>query len=344
MTRTFSSPLPLAIIGTGEFLPAQVVESEAFDRRFGRRPGWSERQVGVANRRFVGEGETSSLMGARAAQQALAAAGVAADQVDCIISACAVMEQPIPCLASQIQCQLGLGSSGIPAFDVNATCLSFLVALDMVACAFAVGRWRRVLIVSSEVASTGLNLDDEATGPLFGDGAAAVVVAARAQNNASNAGDTSQLLAAHMETYGNGGSLCQVRAGGTRINPHRELEAFLAGSYFEMDGKAIYRQVAEVFPAFFERLLDKAGITRGEIACIIPHQASGRALDHAVALLGLSAARTVRVLHDHGNQVAASLPVALHHAVSSGRISRGDCVLLIGTGAGLALGGVVLRY
>jgi len=330
-------PLPLAILGTGEYQPSRLLHSDEFDRRFGRRAGWVERQVGVASRRFVGEGETSSVMGASAARQALDAAGIGAHEIDCIISACAVMEQPIPCLASQIQRQLGLGDSGIPAFDVNATCLSFLVALDMAACAFAAGRWRRVLIVSSEIASTGLNLDDVATGPLFGDGAAAAVIEAAPDSS-------SCVLAAHMETYGNGGELCQLRSGGTKVSLHRQTEAFWAGSYFEMNGKAMYRMVAEVFPAFLERLLDKAGMRAADIAWVIPHQASGRGIDHAVALLGLDDARVVRVLHDHGNQIAASIPVALHHALTSGRIARGDNVLLLGTGAGLALGGVVLRY
>jgi len=330
-------PLPLTIIGTGEYTPSRLVHSDEFDRRFGRREGWSERQTGVASRRFVGEGETSRMMGASAAQQALDAAGIAAHEIDCIISACAVMEQPIPCLASQIQRQLGLGDSGIPAFDINATCLSMLVALDMAACAFAAGRWRRVLIVSSEIASAGLNFDDVTTGPLFGDGAAAVLVEAVPDS-------PSCMLAAHMETYGTGGDLCQLRSGGTGISLHHQTEAFWAGSHFEMNGKAMYRMVAEVFPAFLKRLLDKAGMTAQDIACVIPHQASGRGIDHAVALLGLDDTRVVRVLHDHGNQNAASIPVALHHAVTSGRIARGDHVLLLGTGAGLALGGVVLRY
>jgi len=329
--------LPLAVIGSGEYQPMRVLDSTQFDRRFGRRRGWTERQLGVASRRFVGEGETSSMMGATAALKALAAARLAPHEVDCIISACAVMEQPIPCLAAQIQRQLGLGDSGIAAFDVNATCLGFLVALDMAACAFAAGRWRRALIVSSEIASAGLNPDDEATAPLFGDGAAAVVVEARPDA-------PSRLLAAQLETYGNGSELCQLRAGGTRLSPHVDLDGFWAGSYFQMDGLALYRRAADMFPAFFARLLGKAGIAIDEIAWVIPHQASGRAIDHVVRLLGLPATRTVRILHDHGNQIAASLPVALHHALSQLPVARGDCLLLLGTGAGLALGGVVLRY
>lgn len=330
-------PIPFAVIGTGEYKPSRLVSSEAFDVRFGRRGGWTERQVGVASRRFVDEGETSSYMGAQASQRALEAAGISLQQIDCIISASAVMEQPIPCLASQIQHALGLGESGIPAFDVNATCLSFIAAIDLIACAFMAGRYRRALIVSSEIASAGLDMNDVTTASLFGDGAAAVVVEARR-------GGTAALLASHIETYGAGGVLCQLRSGGTRMSPHRNLEAFLAGSYFEMNGKAIYRMVAERFPAFFERLLSKAGMQPDDITCVIPHQASGRALDHAVELLRLRADRVVRVLHDHGNQIAASLPVALHTAIVSRRIAPGDTALLLGSGAGLSLGGVLLRY
>lgn len=345
--------LPLRILGSGQYRPEVVVESVEFDRRWGRPDGWTERQCGVARRHRASARETSSWMGARAAEAALAAAGLAARDVDCIVSACSVMEQPIPCLGVQIQQQLGLGESGIPAFDVNATCLGFVAALDLVACALLAGRYRRVLVVSSEVPSAGLDPDDPATAPLFGDGAAAVVLGRAAgdagrgaRDRASGDRDTdgSALLACRISTFGVGHELCQLRAGGTRLRVGDDAIAFAAGARFAMDGRGLYRLTRSHLPGFVDQLLARAGRGLGDVDCIVLHQASGQALDHMVAVLGLPPERVVRMLPDVGNLVAASLPTALHHAIASGRLERGATCLLLGTGAGVSLGGAVLRY
>ena len=331
------SELPVRILGTGVYRPREVIDSVAFDRRWQREPGWTERHCGVARRHRAAPDETSSWMGARAAESALAAAGVAGDELDAIVSACSVMEQAIPCLGVQIQQRMGLGASGIPAFDVNATCLGFVAALDLVACALATGRYRRVLIVSSEVASAGLDADDPTTAPLFGDGAAAVVLG-RCPDRAS------ALLACRLATYGDGHELCQLRAGGTSLRVADDPVAHAAGARFAMDGRGLYRLTRNHLPAFVERLLTAAGRGLDGLDCIVPHQASGQGLDHMVAALGMPPERVVRILPEVGNLVAASIPTALHHAIVDGRLRRGQHCLLLGTGAGLSLGGAVLRY
>ena len=332
------SALPLQILGTGRYLPRQVLLSDELDARWGRSPGSTWRQVGVHQRHVAASDESSSFMAARAAEQALAVAGLRGDELDAIVSACAVMEQAIPCLGAQVQRAMGLGASGIPAFDVNATCLSFLVALDLVAGMLACGRWRRVLIVSSELPSAGLNPADSNTAALFGDGAAAAVV------GLAPAGNGSALLASHMVTYGEGNEHCQIRGGGTRLHAQPEVADWRRASWFEMDGRATYRLAARHFPAFLDTLLKRAGVHMADLACIVPHQASGKALDHLSRALGLPAGRLVRTLPEVGNQVAASLPNALHQAILDGRVRRGDTLALLGTGAGLSIGGFVLTY
>ncbi|MEA9586322.1 3-oxoacyl-[acyl-carrier-protein] synthase III C-terminal domain-containing protein [Xanthomonas sp. WHRI 10064A] len=329
--------LPLRILGTGRHLPAREVTSHALDARWQLPAGTTFARLGVATRHYVGEGETASSMGAAAAQQALANAGIDSSQIDCLISACSVMEQPIPCQAVLIQRALGLGDSGIPAFDVNATCLSFVVALDMAANALALGRYQRVLIVSSEVASAGLDEAVPATAGLFGDGAAAVVV------GRSSADDSSALLSSRLSSYGSGADVCRIRGGGTRA-PHDQDSAPDASRAFWMDGRSAYRFAARHLPAFWEQLLHDAGITAAQLRYLVPHQASGGGLDHVVRALGLRSDQVVRILHATGNQVAASLPHALHHACVDGQLQRGDVFALLGTGAGLAIGGMVLRY
>ncbi len=332
-----ASSLPLQILGTGAYLPRRILQSSELDARWGRPPGTTAREVGVTQRHVGSPDETSSFMAAAAAQQALADARLQPHDLDLIVSACAVMEQAIPCLGAQVQRALGLGASGIPAFDINATCLSFVAALDAVASLLATGRYRRVLVVSSELPSAGLNPDDPLTAALFGDGAAAAVVQRTPE------GEHSALLASHFVTYGEGAELCQIRGGGTRAHADRHHPDLRRASWFEMDGRATYRLAARHFPAFLDTLLQRAHTPLDALACVVPHQASGKALQHLSRALRVPDERLVHTLAHLGNQVAASIPTALHHAMRQGRARRGDHIALLGTGAGLSLGGMVLR-
>ncbi len=263
---------------------------------------------------------------------------MAGAQLDAIVSTCSVMQQAIPCNAVLIQRELGLGDSGIAAFDVNATCLSFVTALELVAAMIAVGRYRHVLIVASEMPSAGLNPADPVTAGLFGDGAAAAVV------GRTPAGESSALLAGALETYGNDAELCQLRAGGTAFPYAGFHDADRAAGYFEMDGPGLYRRVARRLPGFFDALLTQAGLDRSDLACVIPHQASGKGLKHVDRTLRLAPGQLVRIIETCGNQVAASIPHALHRAIRSGALVRGQATALLGTGAGLSFGGAILRY
>jgi len=328
--------MSIRILGTGEHVPQRCVPSATLDARWAKPAGWTRRHAGIDRRYYADTHETSSSMAAQAATAALRAAGLEAGQLDCIVSACSVMEQAIPCSAALIQRQLGLGESGIPAFDINATCLSFLAALDTMSLAVAAGRYRHVLIVSSEIASAGLPEDDAETAMLFGDGAGAVVIGPGT--------DEGRILGSHFETYGVGAELCQVRAGGTRLRVREDMRAFLDGACFQMRGRQTYRMAAQRLPAFIARLFERAGVSLAQIDRIIPHQASAKALNHLQVLLGLPADQLVRTLAERGNQMAASIPVALHHAVTAGQVKRGDTIALIGSGAGLSFGGAVLTY
>lgn len=331
-------PIGLRIIGTGDYLPARNVEAASFDARWRKPAGWTLRHTGVAHRHFAAPHETSSYMGARAGEQALQSAGLRAGDLDCIVSACSVMEQALPCSASLLQRELGLGGSGIPAFDVNASCLSFLVALDLVATAMLAGRYRRVLIVSSEVPSAGLDWQDTETAGLFGDGAAAVLVESCAD------ADGAAVLGACLRTYGEGAELCQVRAGGTRLRVGEDVEAFVRGAHFEMQGKVVYRQAARRLPEFLHELAACSGVALEAVDRIIPHQASAKALAHLQKALRLPGERITRILEQRGNQMAASIPAALHHAIHRQDLQRGQLLGLVGSGAGLSFGGLVLRY
>lgn len=313
-----------------------MVPSEDIDRRIGRPTGWTEAHFGIRSRAVAKDGETSSSLGADAARMALAAAGWEAVTLDVIIGACAVMEQPIPGTACLIQARLGLGRSGIPAFDMNATCLSFLAALDVICMGFAAGRWRRALIVAADIASAALDFREPEASVIFGDGAAAVVLEAVA-------GDAG-LLGYRLETYGEDAALCALPAGGTRIGPHGDLAAFLEQSYFTMNGRAVFMATARRFPGFLRRLMETAGIKAREVDIVVPHQASAAALEHLRRVFPAPRNGFVDIFRDFGNQIAASIPTALHEAIASGRLRRGDVACLVGSAAGISLGGAVLRY
>ena len=329
---------PLRIVATGEYVPSRRIDSAEFDQRWGKPAGWTERHVGIGYRHHAGEDEPASIMAAMAAQAALQRAGLRADELDAIVSVGGVMEQAIPCTAVLVQRRLGLMQAATPAFDVNATCLGFPVALDLIAPALASGRYRRVMIVAGEVASAGLDWDDTDTAALFGDGGAAVIVEAAA------ASDTSCLLATHMETHSEGADYCQVRACGTRMRLADDVDAYARASRFEMAGRATYRLAAQKLPGFMHTLFARAGVEARELTCLIPHQASVKALDHLQRALGLPPQALVRVLETHGNQMAASIPLALHHAIERGALRRGDLFAMVGSGAGLSFAGAVLRY
>lgn len=197
-----------------------------------------------------------------------------------------------------------------------------------------------MLIVSADIASVGLDWDRPDGAAIFGDGAAAVVLE-RAEPAAAERG--AGLLALRMETWSEGREACVLAAGGTRINPARHGGIAPGDALFHMDGQAAFRVAARRLPRFLARLLAEAGVTREDIGVVIPHQASAQALDHARALIGFGKAQVVDIFASHGNQIAASIPTALHHAVSEGRVAPGTLALLIGTSAGISIGGALVR-
>ncbi|AGT08278.1 3-oxoacyl-ACP synthase [Paracoccus aminophilus] len=334
-TETFKAAVPgMHILGTGAYLPRRVVASSEIDCRLGWAEGSCEARYGLAKRHVAECDETSSMMGTEAARQALAAAGIEANELDLIIGACGVMEQAIPSTATLVQARLGLGDSGIPSYDVNATCLSFVQALDLAAMKIRLGQARYILVFSADIASVGLDWSDPDTAAIFGDGAAAVVLGAHGEGP----------HASRFETYSSGGQACLLEGGGTRISAARDPIAAARASYFRMDGQAAFRTAARHLPRFLRRLMGEAGAALSDLACIIPHQASGLALEHGLSRLGIPQDRVVKTFAMFGNQIATSIPTALHSAVQSGRVKRGDLTLLVGTSAGLSLGGMVLRF
>lgn len=325
---------PLRILGTGISTPAQWLDSDELDRRLGLAAGSVYARTGV-RRRGIEPVRSAAQVAAQAVQAALAAAGCSLESVDALICASASLDQAMPCNAALLHHELGLRQ--VPAFDVNASCLSFLLALDLVASLFQSGRYRRVLLCSCDLASRALDPADIDTLGLFGDGAAAAVL------SADTTADGPAVLAAAFQTWSEAAHACEIPGGGSRLTPALHGGDYAQVCTFKMDGRRLYRVAAEHFDRFVADLLAAAGLTIAQIQRVVPHQASLLGMQHIFKRIGVARAQVEDIFAEHGNQVSASLPTALHHALSRGRLRSGEHALLIGSAAGVTLGGVVLR-
>ncbi len=314
----------LRLLGWGSYLPRTRVEGVELEQRWQLTPGWVARHSGVLSRHWAAADETNSYMGAKAARRALKRAQLKLTDVDLILNASGTWQQAIPDGAPFIQRELGPEAAGIPGFSIHATCLSFLVALDTAEALLE--RFPRILIVSAELTSVGLNPRDPASATLFGDGAAAVVVA-RGDKKCG-------LREFRMETYGEFSHLTEIRGGGTQRHPNAS-RTVAEDNLFSMEGPKVARLAVTKSLPFLEAL--RPGTSTGLTAdWVIPHQTSKLGLS-LLTQFGWPLERTLRSLEKFGNCVAASIPLTLVDALDSRTIKAGDELLLFGTGAGLSV-------
>lgn len=323
--------MSLNIIATGKGLPSRLVTSLELDIQLQRPAGYTEKRSGLSQRYFLANGETADTMQLQAIQAALTAAGLTADDIDCVINASATHRQAIPFNAAH-SVRLLKSSRPIAAFDVNMTCLSALRGMDLANLLLA--QYRTILMISCDVASVGLDWQDFHSSTIFGDGAAAVIF--QAASNAASGG----VLASHFELYPEGYEYCTIPAGGYQNHPANTPD-YVQQAYFHMHGKKLYKLAADIMPSFLERTLAKGCLKMSEIDWIVPHQASRGALDHLIHKLNLDHRKIVDIFNTHGNQVATSIPTALHHLLTDYPIQSGDKVLLCGTSAGVGLGALI---
>ncbi len=338
-------PRPIRLTGLGRYLPDRVVLNAELEGRFGLEAGWIAEKTGVLERRRadVAGGETASVMGAAAIQEALDEAGLATTDLDLIINASGTPEQAIPDGGPLIQRALGLGRSGIQAFTVHATCLSFVAALDVAAGMAATGTHRRIAIVSTEIGSMGVSGVDPKSESLWGDAAAAVIV------EPTPADGNSSLERVLFRTWSEGADLTSIRGGGTKLHPGRP-DAVPEDLHFQMNGQAVLQMCMRRAGRFFAELhppMRKHGMdgtdSSERIDVAVTHQPSKAGLE-GMERFGVERERTVITLDRLGNCVAASLPSTLYEAVRSGRLQRGQRALLFGTGAGLSMAGALLTF
>ncbi|ALB55299.1 3-oxoacyl-[acyl-carrier-protein] synthase III C-terminal domain-containing protein [Cronobacter universalis] len=321
----------LNIIATGKALPEHLITSAELDSRLGKRTGYVERRSGILHRYHAASDDSQAALAAAALHDACRRHAIDPDSIDLLISASAIAVQALPCSAVHVMKAAGL-PAGTAGFDINSSCVSFISAMQVASALLTSGSYRRIAIVSADIASRGIDWRHEESSLIFGDGAACAIV---------EAGDgRSGILAMNAETYPQGSELCEIRAGGTRKNPRAGMEE--SDFLFRMQGKALFRQASLLIDGFWQRLLDAAGLTLDDIATVVPHQASHLSLEHMRKRLKVKPDVLVDIYRQHGNQVAASIPTALHEAFITGRVKTGEPLMLVGTAAGLTLAGMVL--
>lgn len=323
------------VAGVGRYLPRRRVPSAEVEARAGLPQGWALAHSGVAFRHWADRDERASCMGAAAAREACAQAGVEPGHMDLILNASGSAERAIPDGGPLLQHELGLGDSGIPSFSVHATCLSFMAALELAAERIHHGRIDRALVVSSEVASVGLDFDCPDVCTLFGDGAAAFVL------ERAPAGSRSAIHRVAWLTTGQDADLTTIRGAGTDRPPNAPGTT-AQDALFAMQGPRTLNRMRRLLPRMLERLaIDDE--ERRRVRWIACHQASRAGLEF-VARLGFDNAAVIRTLEHTGNCIAASIPLAVEQGVREGQIRRGDLGLLIGTGAGLSVAAMLMTY
>ncbi|WP_456488992.1 3-oxoacyl-[acyl-carrier-protein] synthase III C-terminal domain-containing protein [Caminibacter pacificus] len=316
------------IIATGKALPKNVVYAEDIDKMCGFEKGYTAKITGLEKRHFLKEQTSSELM-KEAIDNALKNADMHIDDIDCIIAAFGTSQQAIPYNGAWVHSILN-PKRNIPTFDVNMTCLSALRAFDIASKLFE--SYPVIMIVTCDIASVGLDWSDIRTAGIFGDGASAMIV---------KKSKTGGIIVSNFETYSEGFEYARIRAGGTLYPISKYKEQYEKFTKFEMNGKQIYKLSANILPDFVKRTLKKAGLSIEDIDYIVPHQASQSSLNHMIKILKLDKSKIIDIFKNHGNQVASSIPIALHELLSQNKLKSGDKVMIIGTSAGVGLGLVV---
>lgn len=325
------APLALKIIATGIAVPPARITSSMLDTRLGKPAGYVQKRSGIVWRYHATDDASQAELAAQALHNALNAGSLSPSSVDLLICASAIAVQALPCSATHILKAASM-PAGMAGFDINSSCVSFISALEVAAGLLNTGIYRRIAIVSADIASRGIDWAHEESSLIFGDGAACAIV---------ERGDgSSGILASLIEMYPQGSELCEIRAGGTRRNPRAGMND--SDFLFHMQGKPLFRYASSLINGYLARLLEKSGVTLAEMATVIPHQASHLSLEHMRKRLNIPQSVLIDIYRHYGNQVAASIPTALHEAVISGRWISGRPAMMIGTAAGLTLAGMVL--
>jgi 3-oxoacyl-[acyl-carrier-protein] synthase-3 len=312
------------ISGTGSYLPARVMENAEFAQRLDTNDAWIRERTGIERRHVAEESQASSDLALPAARNALAAAGVKAEELDLIVVATSTPDYIFPSTACQLQAKLGV--KGCPAFDVQAVCTGFIYALATADGFIKNGTAKRALVVGAEVFSRILDWNDRGTCVLFGDGAGAVVLTADAKP---------------------GIHACRLHADGSQVDmlsvPGNVNRGRITGSPFlQMNGQGVFKFAVRVLEDSARETVAAGGMALEDVDWLIPHQANVRILEATAKKLGMPREKLAVTVDHHGNTSAASVPLALDEYVRAGKVRPGQRLLLQGVGGGFTWGSALV--
>jgi 3-oxoacyl-[acyl-carrier-protein] synthase-3 len=317
------------IIGTGACLPEKIVTNDDLAKMVDTSDEWITARTGIKERRLTDYATSTSDLAVKAARAALTNAKVSPDEVDLILVGTSTPDMLFPSVGCILQDRLGAKNAA--AFDVSAACSGFNYALACAAALVEAAQYNCVLVVGADTLTKYVDFKDRNICVLFGDGAGAVVL--------KQFSDGSGILSNFLGAEGAGGTYLTMPGGGSR-----DPELRLGSRCISMDGKEVFKFAVKALEVAVEKVLEKGRITVDELALLVPHQANHRIIEHVIKRMRLPKEKVYVNLHKYGNTSAASVPIALHEAVSEGKIKKGDLVVLAGFGAGLTYGANLIRW
>lgn len=318
------------IAGTGSYLPEKVLTNADLTKFVETSDEWIVARTGIRERHVAAEGETTSDLGYQAALRAMEAAGVTAAEIDLIIMGTTTPDLIFPSSACLMQHKLG--ANGCPAFDVNAACSGFIYALTIADKFIQSGAAKTALVVGSETLTRMLDWNDRGTCVLFGDGAGAVVLKADTETG---------ILSTHMHADGGKKELLWNPVG---VSAGFRMDEPNAGVRVLMTGNEVFKHAVKALDSVVEEALQANGMDRHDLDWLVPHQANLRIIEATAKRLDMPMERVIVTVDRHGNTSSGSVPLALDEAVRSGKIQRGQLVLLEAFGGGFTWGSALLRY
>ncbi|MEN8723128.1 MAG: beta-ketoacyl-ACP synthase III [Alphaproteobacteria bacterium] len=331
MTSQTPSRRYARFVATGAYLPERVVTNEELGKLVDTSDEWINARTGIRRRHMAADGEMTSDLATRAAEQALNNAGLDIADIDLIMVATATPDNTFPATATKVQANLGMTHGA--AFDLAAVCSGFVYGLHMADALIGSGKATRILLIGAETFSRILDWEDRTTCVLFGDGAGAVILEA---NDVAD-GDTSPqgILASEIRSDGRHYDLLYVDGGPS---------ATQTVGLLRMKGKEVFKHAVRNLAQVGTAVLDQTGMTAQDIDIVLPHQANKRIIDATVDKLKINPDNVMLTVQDHGNTSAASVPLALHRAVEEGKVKSGDIALFEAMGGGFTWGAVLARW
>jgi 3-oxoacyl-[acyl-carrier-protein] synthase-3 len=318
------------VLGCGAYLPQRILTNAELAAKVDTSDEWIVQRTGIRQRHIAAEGEFTSHLAIKAAQAALADAGVDAQSIDLIVLATSTPDNTFPATAVAVQSTLGINHGA--AFDLQAVCSGFIFALATADNFLRSGAFKRALVIGAETFSRILDWNDRGTCVLFGDGAGAIVLDAQPQSGIK---PDRGVLTTHLRSDGRHKSKLYVDGGPSSTQTVGHLR---------MEGREVFKHAVGMITDVIVDAFKASGITADDIDWFVPHQANKRIIDASAHKLHIAPQKVVLTVDRHGNTSAASIPLALAVAVGDGRVKKGDLVLLEAMGGGFTWGSALLRW